>query len=86
MQRAHAMPFGAETAKDGTRFALWAPTADDVVLVLDGTDHEIPAGDEAGGRSPFRASAAAPATDTASTAISSCRTRRRASSPTTSRV
>jgi maltooligosyltrehalose trehalohydrolase len=44
MQRAQAMPFGAETAKDGTRFSLWAPTAEDVVLVLDGTDYEIPAG------------------------------------------
>ncbi|KQT14732.1 malto-oligosyltrehalose trehalohydrolase [Methylobacterium sp. Leaf399] len=42
MQRAHTMPFGAETTKDGTRFALWAPTAERVALVLDGVDHDVP--------------------------------------------
>lgn len=42
MRRAHAMRFGSEAAEDGVRFALWAPTADDVTLVVDGTDHPIP--------------------------------------------
>ncbi|GAB6845002.1 maltooligosyltrehalose trehalohydrolase [Methylorubrum rhodinum] len=42
MRRAHAMRFGSEAAEDGVRFALWAPTADDVTLVIDGTDHPIP--------------------------------------------
>lgn len=41
MRRAHAMRFGSEPAEDGVRFALWAPTADDVTLVVDGTDHPI---------------------------------------------
>ncbi|MBX9930261.1 MAG: malto-oligosyltrehalose trehalohydrolase [Methylobacterium sp.] len=43
MQRAHTMQFGAEPVEDGIRFALWAPTANDVTLVVDGSDHEIPA-------------------------------------------
>ena len=42
MRRAHAMRFGSEPAEDGVRFALWAPTADDVTLVVDGADHPIP--------------------------------------------
>ena len=42
MRRTHDMPFGAEIAGDGVRFALWAPTARDVALVIDGTDHAIP--------------------------------------------
>ena len=42
MRRAHAMRFGSELAEDGVRFALWAPTADDVTLVVDGSDHPIP--------------------------------------------
>ncbi|MFY9290894.1 MAG: malto-oligosyltrehalose trehalohydrolase [Methylorubrum rhodinum] len=42
MRRAHAMRFGSEAAEDGVRFALWAPTAEDVTLVIDGTDHPIP--------------------------------------------
>ncbi|TXM75484.1 malto-oligosyltrehalose trehalohydrolase [Methylobacterium sp. WL69] len=41
MRRAHAMAFGGEAGKDGVRFALWAPTAKSVTLVVDGTDHEI---------------------------------------------
>ena len=39
MRRTHNMPFGAEIADDGVRFALWAPTAKDVALVVDGADH-----------------------------------------------
>ncbi len=35
------MAFGGEAGKDGVRFALWAPTAKSVTLVVDGTDHEI---------------------------------------------
>ncbi|NEU11747.1 malto-oligosyltrehalose trehalohydrolase [Methylobacterium sp. BTF04] len=42
MRRAHTMAFGSEMVKDGARFALWAPTAKDVTLVVDGTDHVIP--------------------------------------------
>ncbi|MDB5646878.1 MAG: treZ, partial [Methylobacterium sp.] len=42
MRRAHSMAFGSEVLKDGVRFAFWAPTAKDVVLVVDGTDHPIP--------------------------------------------
>ena len=42
MRRAHAMRFGSELAEDGVRFALWAPTADEVTLVVDGQDHPIP--------------------------------------------
>lgn len=46
MRRSHAMAFGSETSEAGTRFALWAPTAEDVTLVLGGVDHDIP---DAGG-------------------------------------
>ena len=42
MRRAHSMPFGAQVEPEGVRFALWAPTARDVVLVLDGQDHPMP--------------------------------------------
>jgi maltooligosyltrehalose trehalohydrolase len=35
------MPFGAEILDDGVRFALWAPTAEQVALVLDGTEHPL---------------------------------------------
>lgn len=42
MRRAHAMRFGSELAEDGVRFALWAPTAKDVTLVVDGAEHPIP--------------------------------------------
>ncbi|MER2252860.1 malto-oligosyltrehalose trehalohydrolase [Methylorubrum podarium] len=42
MRRAHAMRFGSEFAEDGVRFALWAPTAKDVTLVVDGADYPIP--------------------------------------------
>ncbi len=41
-ERAHRMPFGAEIVEGGVRFALWAPTAQDVTLVLDGTEHRMP--------------------------------------------
>ncbi|MFE1602806.1 malto-oligosyltrehalose trehalohydrolase [Methylobacterium sp. ID0610] len=42
MRRAHSMPFGAQVEPEGVRFALWAPTARDVALVLDGTEHPMP--------------------------------------------
>lgn len=42
MRRTHAMAFGAQTEDDGVRFALWAPTAKDVTLVVDGGDVSIP--------------------------------------------
>lgn len=42
MQRAHSMAFGSEVTKDGVRFAFWAPTAQEVSLVLDGADHPMP--------------------------------------------
>ena len=41
-RRAHAMPFGAEVTDDGVRFALWAPDADEITLVLDGAEHPMP--------------------------------------------
>ncbi len=41
MRHRHAMPFGAESADGDARFALWAPSAPDVRLVLDGTDHAM---------------------------------------------
>jgi maltooligosyltrehalose trehalohydrolase len=41
MQRIHPMPFGAEITTDGVRFALWAPTAGEVKLVLDGADQAM---------------------------------------------
>ncbi len=43
MQRVHRMPFGAEMTAEGVRFALWAPTARDVRLVLDGAEQAMPA-------------------------------------------
>ncbi|HEY8564701.1 MAG TPA: malto-oligosyltrehalose trehalohydrolase [Beijerinckiaceae bacterium] len=46
MRRAHAMPFGAQLGPDATRFALWAPTAEAVTLVLDGQEHPMPAAEE----------------------------------------
>jgi maltooligosyltrehalose trehalohydrolase len=36
------MPFGAEITDGGVRFALWAPTAREVALVLDGAEHPMP--------------------------------------------
>ncbi|KAB1078703.1 malto-oligosyltrehalose trehalohydrolase [Methylobacterium soli] len=41
MRRAHTMAFGSELVETGARFALWAPTAQDVRLVLDGQDHPL---------------------------------------------
>lgn len=38
MRRVHSMPFGAEITSEGVRFTLWAPTAREVRLVLDGTE------------------------------------------------
>lgn len=46
MRRAHSMDFGAEMVEGGVRFALWAPTAKSVALVVDGADHPLP---ESGG-------------------------------------
>ena len=42
MHRAHSMPFGAEITNEGVRFALWAPTAREVALVVDGREHQMP--------------------------------------------
>lgn len=42
MRRSHAMVYGSELTDDGARFAIWAPSAADVVLAIDGTDHAIP--------------------------------------------
>jgi maltooligosyltrehalose trehalohydrolase len=36
------MPFGAEMTEEGARFALWAPTARKVELMLDGKAHAMP--------------------------------------------
>ncbi|MBD2746338.1 malto-oligosyltrehalose trehalohydrolase [Microvirga sp. BT688] len=46
MRRVHSMPFGAEITPDGIRFALWAPTAKDVRLVLDTAELPIVADDD----------------------------------------
>src|SRR4029079_19238044 len=43
MRCVHSMPFGAEITSDGVRFALWAPTARDVRLVLDGAEFPLDA-------------------------------------------
>jgi maltooligosyltrehalose trehalohydrolase len=43
------MPFGAEVAEGGIRFSLWAPTARDVALALDGSEIPMPQ-DEGGWR------------------------------------
>jgi maltooligosyltrehalose trehalohydrolase len=39
------MPFGAEITGEGVRFALWAPTAQEVALVLDGAERPMPVED-----------------------------------------
>lgn len=41
MRRVHPMPFGAEITAEGIRFALWAPTAREVRLVLDGAEQPM---------------------------------------------
>ena len=41
MRCVHSMPFGAEITSDGVRFALWAPTARDVRLVLNGAEFPL---------------------------------------------
>ncbi|MBV9077694.1 MAG: malto-oligosyltrehalose trehalohydrolase, partial [Methylobacteriaceae bacterium] len=46
-RRRHRMPFGAESDASGVRFALWAPTAPEVAVVVDGVAHPMP--DEGGG-------------------------------------
>ncbi|GJD53540.1 Malto-oligosyltrehalose trehalohydrolase [Methylobacterium crusticola] len=46
MRRAHSMPFGAEIGPEGVRFALWAPTAGTVALVLEEGERPMP---DAGG-------------------------------------
>ncbi|UMY19179.1 malto-oligosyltrehalose trehalohydrolase [Methylobacterium organophilum] len=42
MRRIHAMAFGGALEADGARFALWAPSAKEVALVLDGQEHPVP--------------------------------------------
>jgi maltooligosyltrehalose trehalohydrolase len=46
MRRVHAMPFGAQITDEGVRFALWAPTAREVSLVLDGQERPMPAAED----------------------------------------
>ncbi len=50
MPRAHAMPFGAQIVDGGVRFALWAPTAKHVTLVVDGRETDLPMPAAAGAR------------------------------------
>lgn len=45
MKRAHSMPFGAELTTNGVRFALWAPTAQEVSLVLGDRTLDMPVED-----------------------------------------
>ena len=42
MRRVHDMPFGARIVDGGTRFRLWAPSAAEIALVLDGREHPMP--------------------------------------------
>src|SRR5687768_5778715 len=46
MFRFHRMPFGAELSDGGARFALWAPTAREVSLILDGRRVSMPEEDD----------------------------------------
>ncbi|GGC54582.1 malto-oligosyltrehalose trehalohydrolase [Chelatococcus reniformis] len=46
MYRTHAMPFGAELSDEGVRFALWAPNAAKVELVVDGEAQEMTAAEQ----------------------------------------
>ncbi len=43
MRRFHSMPFGAEVTSEGVRFALWAPSAEKVHLVLEDTEFPMTA-------------------------------------------
>jgi maltooligosyltrehalose trehalohydrolase len=77
MRRAHSMPFGAEITPEGVHFAVWAPTAREVALVLDGRELPIPEAGEgwrrtvvpearAGSRYAFRIDGSLQVTDPAS--------------------
>lgn len=46
MRRVHSMPFGAEITPEGIRFALWAPTAQDVRLVLETAEFPMKVSDD----------------------------------------
>lgn len=39
------MRFGAEVVDGGVRFGLWAPTAREIRLVVDGRSHALPEGE-----------------------------------------
>lgn len=47
--RAHWIPFGAETSKEGTRFRIFAPAVDAVAVQIDGTERIVPMCDQGGG-------------------------------------
>lgn len=38
----HLMPFGTRITPRGVRFALWAPSANEVTLICDGKEHPMP--------------------------------------------
>ena len=42
MRRMHDMPFGAQVLDRGVRFRLWAPSAGEVALALDGEERPMP--------------------------------------------
>ncbi len=86
MRRAHSMPFGAEIGPEGVRFALWAPTAKTVALVLDGSEHPLEDQGEGWRRVTVPGLGPAPATATGSTATSWCPIPPRASSRRTCRA
>jgi 1,4-alpha-glucan branching enzyme len=48
MKRRHDMPFGAAAQADGVRFALWAPHAGSVELLLEGGEPLPMSRDESG--------------------------------------
>src|SRR5215469_15870004 len=60
MRRHHVLPFGAELVPGGTRFRLWAPRANSVVLQL--TDALLPMGPEPEGWFALTTDCAGPGT------------------------
>jgi maltooligosyltrehalose trehalohydrolase len=58
----HVLPFGAEQGPAGTRFRLWAPSADGVMLVLPGQERELAMAPVGGGWFEIESADAEPGT------------------------
>ena len=84
MKRRHSTPFGAEMQGNGeTRFALWAPAANGVDLILE-DERKIPMQRGEKVSLVLRPTLVpGPVTSSVSTASRTCRTRLRATSPKT---